>query len=105
MIERDPQRFCELACDLERLACDPVVMPHCFNAREIPMAKDPGPSPGSVAHAKRIREEINRLKRKGRENASEPEEPSSADKQGPEPRSLRDIIHDRMDRLDKKPNG
>ncbi len=60
------------------------------------MAKESKPEPGSVARAKRIHEEIEALKRKG----SAPDRDTGAP-DGSAPRSLRDIIHDRMNRPDE----
>ena len=64
------------------------------------MAKDRGQSPGSVARAQRIREQIDRLKEKQTEAGSDTGETSP--RAGAQPPSLREIIHDRMDKLDKK---
>ena len=57
------------------------------------MAKDKEPG----ARAEQIRDEIERLKKKRAESAPAPD--------GTQPRSLRDVIHDRMDKLDKKKDG
>lgn len=56
------------------------------------MADEPKPTPASVERAKRIHEDIERLKHKG--NA-----PTTGTPQGSEPKNLRDIIHDRMNKL------
>jgi hypothetical protein len=50
------------------------------------MAKDKEPKPRSVARAKGIHEQIDQLRKA----------------QGVQPRSLRDVIHNRMEKLDKK---
>lgn len=63
------------------------------------MAKDKEPNSGSVARAKRIHEQVDQLRKKRSESAPTSGEPSPA---GAQPRSLRDIIHDRMEKLDKK---
>jgi hypothetical protein len=64
------------------------------------MAKDKEPDPTSVARAKRIHEQIDRMRKKGPDGAKE--SPSSEKEEGVQPRSLRDIIHDRMEKLDRK---
>jgi hypothetical protein len=66
------------------------------------MAKDKEPNPGSVARAKRIREQIDQLRKKRPPGAPASGEPSPAGNEGAQPRSLRDIIHDRMEKLDKE---
>jgi hypothetical protein len=66
------------------------------------MAKDKEPNPGSVARAKRIHEQIDQLRKKRSEGAPSPREPFPANQEGARPRSLRDVIHDRMEKLEKK---
>jgi hypothetical protein len=66
------------------------------------MAKDKEPNSGSVARAKRIHEQIDQLRKKRSKGAPTSGEPSPAGEQGAQPHSLRDIIHDRMEKLDKK---
>jgi hypothetical protein len=62
------------------------------------MADEKQPDPGAIARAKRIHEQIDRLSRKGSEGEAAPADSD-------QPRSLRDIIHDRMEKLDKKKEG
>lgn len=63
------------------------------------MPKDKEPTPGSAARAKRIHEQIDQLRKKRSEGAPIAEE--SSGREGTTPRSLRDVIHDRMEKLDK----
>ena len=63
------------------------------------MAKAEKPEPGSLARAKRLREQIDQLKKRRAGAASGGSSPPG--NEGEPPRSLRDIIHDRMEKLDK----
>ena len=65
------------------------------------MPKDKEPTPGSAARAKRIHEQIDQLRKKRSDGAPIAEESSPAGREGTTPRSLRDVIHDRMEKLDK----
>lgn len=66
------------------------------------MAKDQESESPATEHGKRLREEIEEIKRRAREGAPPAGAPSPSDQVPPQPRSLRDIIHERMAELDKK---